>query len=117
MEIDRALKMGRNIECEQFLGSVIDLIPDITVIDDSINWLFNFYCFKRNLTQEVFSEPWSDCLKYFFGHNVTRSGINLNNSKQKLKYLCNIFLILIKKQIKKICGYRYSSLGEKSFKP
>lgn len=119
IEIDRALKMGRNIGCDQFPGSIIDLIPDRIVIDDSINWLFNFYCFKRNLTQEVFSELWSNCLKYLFGHTVTKSGMNLNNSKRKLKRLkiFVIFLLLIKNQIWKMSGLRYASLGEKSFEP
>jgi glycosyltransferase involved in cell wall biosynthesis len=117
IEIDRAIKMGNNIGGDEFLKTVMDLNPNRNIIDDSINWLFKFYAFKMNLTQEVFSELWSNCLRYFFGQTQSKSGMRLERSNRKFKRtkILIITLLRIKNQIWKIFGLTHAGLGEKSF--
>jgi glycosyltransferase involved in cell wall biosynthesis len=117
IEIDRAINMSNNIGGNELLRTINNLIPNRIIIDDSINWLFKFYTFKRNLTQEVFSELWSNCLRYFFGQTLSKSGMRLNDSQRKLKRIkiLMLFLFQVKNRLWKILGFKSANIGEKSF--
>jgi len=117
VEIDHVLSMCNHIISRELQRKIIDLIPSRIVIDDSINWLFNYYSFERNLTREQFSELWSNCLRYFFGQTLTKSGLSLKDSSRKFKRIkiLVIFLLAIKNQIFKVFGFKFSNLGEKTF--
>ena len=117
IEINRALSMCTNIGGKGFHERIIELIPSRIVIDDSINWLFKYYTLERNLTREQFSALWSNCLRYFFGQTLSKSGLTLKDSNRKFKRIkiFAICLLLIRNHILRAIGLKYSKLGEKEF--
>jgi hypothetical protein len=116
-EIEFVLSMINNIEGERFRRRIVELIPNRIVIDDSINWLLKYYLFQRNLTREQFYELWSNCLRYLYGHTLSKRGLSLKDSSRKFKRIKIIIIILlrVKNQIWKTLGFKYANTGEKSF--